>query len=277
MSSASLREIEKTLTKLWMSRDARESFLKGNAGEIDPKIAAQIDKDGVELYATLLNYGHQDVMRSIYPFTARLLGSAWQSTVDHYLAQYPPNHFNLNRTAMRFSAYLQEHGARWQNQFPFLCELVDYEWVEMELLEIDAEPPVSELCGLQSPEQFTQYAPILNPALILRHYRYPMIKIVSQLETSKRLPRNVSPVETNVVIYRDPQNNNCRFLEVGPTAAMVLEKVHENVSYAELIQLAVSLNAGADPQKVVADFIGMIENFQDIRVFLGNRKAAGAE
>src|SRR5277367_133169 len=135
MPQSSLREIEQTLTTLWMNRDARARFLAGKNASISPDLAKQIDRGGVELYAGLLNYGHHDVMNSIYPLSAKLLGKNWPAIVDDYLETFPPHHFNLNRTAKQFPGYAEQSLSEFTERFPFLPELADYEWVEMELLE----------------------------------------------------------------------------------------------------------------------------------------------
>ncbi len=68
MSAPSLREIEQSLSSLWLKESCRESFIKGSNSAVPPSIAAGIDQSGVELYATLLQYGQQDLMLSIYPY-----------------------------------------------------------------------------------------------------------------------------------------------------------------------------------------------------------------
>lgn len=273
MPQSSLRDIEKTMTTLWMRRQEREAFLEGDESKINADIAGQIDKSGVELYASLLNYGHQDVISSIFPFCAKLLHKHWEEIVDDYLEEYPPNHYNLNRSAERFPEYLDRHQPKLKKRFPYIVELADYEWLELELLEKDAIPPQSELETLESPEQFADYAPIVNPALALRRYNYSIMKIAEEIESSCQKPRNSSRMPTNIVVYRDPCGNRSRFLEVGSVAASIIEMALEGKApYSELISFAVSMNPNHDPQSTVIEFLAMVENLQENHLFLGNRK-----
>jgi hypothetical protein len=273
MPQSSLRDIEKTMTTLWMRRHEREAFLDGDDSGVNADIAGQIDKTGVELYASLLNYGHQDVIGSIFPFCAKLLHKHWEEIVDDYLEKYPPNHFNLNRSAQRFSEYLDKHQPRLKKRFPYIVELADYEWLELELLEKDVISPPSELETLESPEQFTAFAPIVNPALALRRYNYSIMKIAEEIQNSCQKPRNSSRMPTNVVVYRDPCGNRSRFLEVGSVAASIIEMaLADNAAYSELISFAVSMNPNHDPQSTVIEFLAMVENLQENHLFLGNRK-----
>jgi hypothetical protein len=212
-------------------------------------------------------------MDSIYPLNAKLLGKNWPAIVDDYLETFPPNHFNLNRTAKQFPGYVEQYLSDYTERYPFLAELADYEWVEMDLLEVDEALPHSQLESPQTPDHITSYGPIINPALRIRHYQFPIISIAEQLESSKRKPGKVKPGQSRVAIYRDPKLNRCRFLDVGPVAASVVEAAQAApITYAELIALAVSMSPGVNPQQTIADFLVLVDDLQSKNLFLGNKK-----
>lgn len=276
MSAPSLREIERTLATLWLDGDARQDFLKAGRDDVPQSLRTEIDKKGVKLYASLLNHGRQDLMRSIYPHCARLLGKNWQPVVTEYFAAYPPDHYNLNRAALHFAQFLKEHGQDFAKRFPFLVELADYEWLEMQLLEIDVPVVVEKSVELDSPEAFSDYGPLVNPVMTVKEYQYPICKIVDQLANSKRLPRNVSVAPTFVAVYRDPETNKCRFMELGAVASAVIDAARQGaVSFADLVSLAVSKTPQVDPQIVVSDFLKLMETLQEMRVFIGSKALAG--
>lgn len=272
MSAPSLREIEKTLAKLWMDEQSRKDFLKNDRLPDSVTFACEIDKDGVRLYGSLIRHGRQDLMRSIYPHCARLLGKNWEGIVDDYVKECPPDHFNLNRVARRFSEYLGSHMEQFKKRFPYLQELADYEWLELELLEIDVPISIEPAVQLSKPESFTDFAPVTNPVMAVREYEYPIYKIVEQLETSKRLPRNVTAGKSFVAVYRDPRSNRCRFMELGDVAAAVIAAGKDgNVTYADLVALAVARSPQSDPQVVVEDFIALVEKLHDLCLFVGSK------
>src|SRR5579883_3341877 len=119
MPAFALRDIERTMRSLWMDRTFREGFLDAREdagcsknpstkprasttfGGIERALLDQIDVRGVKLYSGLLRYGYHDVNDSVYPCCARLLGDRWDDIVDHYIHKFPPDHYNLNRTAAR--------------------------------------------------------------------------------------------------------------------------------------------------------------------------------
>lgn len=271
----SLHDIEKTLTALWMNRSLREEFLAGATTSFDPILVEQIDRNGVELYAGLLNYGHHDVLDSIYPLCAKLLGKSWFDAVERYLKEFPPTHFNLNRIGKNFPRFVREHMEQESKRYPFLYELADYEWLEMELLECRTQAPKSELESLETPEQFALFAPIVNPVLALKHYHYPLTSIAAKLEQPKSGAIKTRRKETNVIIYRDPHNHRCRFMSVGSTARAIIETAQRATTpYTELIALAVSSNPQSDPQATISEFLDLIERLQSAQLLLGNKRVS---
>ncbi|MBS1953091.1 MAG: putative DNA-binding domain-containing protein [Cyanobacteria bacterium SZAS-4] len=273
LAPPSLHEVEQTLSSLWLKESVRESFLKGE-GNVSPRIAANIDKSGVELYATLLEYGQQDLMASIYPYCAKILKKKWEPTVREYFLAYPPNHYNLNRAAQRFPTYLKSEGSHFLKKYPFLVELADYEWLEMELLEVDDEVKPQPNLVLSKPDHFIQFAPLLNPVLLLRQYEYPISEIVEKLDGKKSIS-GIKPRSSRVAIYRHPLTNHCKYLDVGEIAFEVIQaSIDVPHSYSDLISLAVSRSTNSDPQKTVVEFLDLVEKLQEIQVFIGSTKIA---
>jgi hypothetical protein len=280
MPTHSLHEIEKTMRMLWMDRKEREAFLDGptakkkkqsRIAEVNPELLNEIDKEGVKLYAGLMNFGHNDVMLSIYPGCAKLLDEKWEDVVDHYLEKYPPEHFNLNQLARRFPEYLTRYGERHLKRFPYLAELADYEWIELELMEADRPVQVNGFQSLTTPEHFENLAPVVNQVLVVREYQYPITSVVDHLEDDCCLPRDVEPAKTFVAIYRDPDSNLCRFLEVGDSAAQIIKTAQAAPTpYRDLLGLAVSLSSAQDPQQAVMDFLELVEKLQSVSLFVGS-------
>jgi hypothetical protein len=283
MSAPSLRDIENTLTTLWMDEEARCWFLSGAKLQTVPAALKDIpldfiktiSQDGVRLYGSLLNFGHHDVMESIYPYCKQLLADDWEETVDDYLKVFPPDHFNFNRLCSRFSRYFDEseRGRQHRKKFPFIAELAHYEWIELEKMEEDVLIEEFSQESLVSPESFAKLAPAVNPSLTIARYKYPLTQIVEILEAGGKLSRKISQEETIVAIYRNPETHRCHFVELGEATAQMLEKaVKSTVSYQDLIPLVVSLAKDTDPQKVVVTFLDSIEELQELKVLVGSKK-----
>lgn len=282
--SESLREIEQAMVTLWMNRGAREKFLQGTAGKkarqssvdrLPPEQLAAIDKRGVRLYAGLLNFGHHDLMLSIYPGCAKLLADKWERVVDGYLEYFPPSHYNFNRTAARFSEFLAAYGDRYQKRFPYIAELADYEWLELEILERDVEINVTPYEPLTQPEEFATLAPVVNPSLVVRHYRYPITDVVDHLRDDCCLPTNVEPKATAVAVYRHPHSHQCKFLELGGLSARVVEASSQSPqSYSDLVSLVVSLSGERNPQESIVELLELIDKLQSLYLLVGSVELA---
>ncbi len=273
LAPPSLHEVEQTLSTLWLREAVRKSFSRGDSG-ISPQIAKDIDKSGVELYATLIDYGQQDLMASVYPYCAKILKTKWEPTVREYFLTYPANHFNLNRAAQRFPIYLKNEGKQFLRKYPFLAELAEYEWLELELLEVDKEVTPQPILVLSKPEQFIHFAPLLNPALLLRQYQYPISEIIEKIDKKKSIS-SIAPHTSRVAIYRHPVTNHCKYLDVGEIAFEVIQASSDVPhSYADLISLAVTRAGNPDPQKTVVEFLDLVEKLQELQVFIGSTKLA---
>lgn len=271
-----LQTIEQTLSNLWTQDEARTKFLSGFRPDCvseDDDFSQEIDPRGVRLYASLIRHGRHDLMKSIYPGCQKILSRQWNRLVDKYFEARRPAHFNLNKAASAFSDFLKVDCPELVARHGFLPELADYEWIELEIMESDAREIRGEQVALDNPEVFNAYGPVLNSVLAIRHYQYPIAKLVDWLKDDVRLPRRVKKDATNLAIYRDPDEFYARFLELGDAASKVVERVARGpVSYAELITMAVTESGGADPQEVVVQTLELFEQLQERCLFLGSQK-----
>jgi len=280
MPSPSLREIEQAVVTLFLDRPSRERFLdktrpsKKRPTAIDslsPELIEMVESRGVRIYSRLLRIGHHDVTDSVYPGCARLIGDKWDDVVDDYLRRFPPQHYNFNRTASRLSEYLEKYGERYTRRYPYLIELADYEWLELEIMERDVAVIDRTFEPLTTPAQFEEYAPRLNPALALRRYRFPIPEIVDYLRDECCLPRDIGPKATTVAVYRDPESHLCRFLELGALTARVVEQAATTTAYRDLLGLVVEQAADKDPQAAVVEFLELVDKLQSLKLFLGSQ------
>jgi len=272
-----LATIEQTFATLWTNEGVRSQFLSGNRPDcVEEEMAAQIDPRGVRLYASLIRTGRQELMQSIYPGCQKVLSRQWTRLVDRYTETRPPVHYNFNQVAAAFSEFLKNDTPEITTRHPFLPELADYEWIELAIMESDKVAKRGENVALDNPEVFAAYGPILNPVLVVRHYQYPIAKLVDWLRDDVRLPRRIKKDATNLAIYRDPEDHSSRFLELGALAARIVEMVEmveaKSVSYAELLTVAVSESKSGDPQETVMKVLELFEQLQELNVFLGSTK-----
>lgn len=272
MSAPSLRELEQSLVTLWTDRSQLKRALEGKKCDLPLEIVKGIDHR-VSVYTRLLEIGQNELLRSIYPYCAQLLRGDWERTVRDYISHYPPKHFNLNRAGQKFAHYLDNEGSKLLVRFPYLNELADYEWIELELLERDEEVEVKAFAELDSPEKFAQFTPWVNPLLILRTYEYPLTALIAKLDARKRIPSVIKRKSTYIAAFRNPETNHCTYLELGQRAfELVATAQAKEQSFADLIAFAVAQQPAADPHETVAEILDLLDEFKEQNLFIGTRK-----
>lgn len=267
---SSLHEIEKTLTAIWMERQPIESA-QSLACVLESET---FDEKGAQLYARLIGYGNSDVLSSIYPYCEKVLGKNWDKTLRAYIQKFPPDHFHLNTAAKRFPQFLQSECPELIEKIPYLAELADYEWLEMELLELDTAIGITEKSPFNDPQTFVSLGPLLNPTLRVHSYAFPIQEIVDfldDMEEGKSFRKKFKPCKSHVAMYRDPVTHRVRIVDLDENAQILLSEASSS-SYADLARRNVELNPTLDPQSTVADVIDLIEQFREINLFVGDRK-----
>lgn len=278
--SSSMHDIQSTLQTLWLDNEACEDYFRHEAGNCasdgSTTFRRNTDRQGVELYGRLLRYGWHDVMSSIYPFCEHVLGDEWQGIVDNYLKTCPPKHFNLNRLGEQFPRYVTLHEAKLLERLPYVAQLSDYEWLELEVLEHPGIVARAPWEALSSTEQFENLCPIVNPTLRKRRYDYAVSNIADSIERGDCLGAASKAKETFVVGFRPDRSHNCRILEMSELAMAILEAaLEEEYSYKDLAMIAVNSCEGLAPQDAALEFIGLIEKLQNIDVLVGSRARCG--
>jgi hypothetical protein len=218
-----------------------------------------------------------DLMSSIYPVIEKLLGKQFRAIVFDYFESMPPVHYNLNRSANRFPQYVVSLEKQ-MTRYPFLAELADYEWIELEVLEDPTPDSKYEHCktGMDiDPVYFAGLTPGLNSVLITRRYLYNIPNLSEEIEEGKKLPRRVKQEPTCAVVYRDPETLDARFLEVDEVSLWLLETIKERpaITYGELIK-EVCKRQPDDVQNTLIGLLETIEQFKTLKLIVGERSIA---
>jgi hypothetical protein len=276
-----LHEIEKAMSTLWMNRHARAWLFSDESideapeevAAIDPQILKEMDRKGASLYAGSINYEHHHMADVIFPYCAKIIGKDWDELVKDYYQAYPSSHYNFNKICINFSRYLSEQRPELLSKYPYLAELADYEWLELEKSEDEREVKNAERIEINSLEQITQYCPMVNPTLTMRHYEYPIPDIAEKLENSKRVQKKFKAEACNVAIYRDSETFNTRFMQLGTASSTIIETAQSKPSsYQELLKIGISLSSYSDPEKIVSEFLELIEELHTDNIFVGSKK-----
>jgi hypothetical protein len=124
---------------------------------------------------------------------------------------------------------------------------------------------------LATPEQIFSLYPVVNPTLSLRDYKYDVLKIGEKIKAGKKVGK-VKPSRTIVACYRNPQTHEGNFAEIGEAAAKIVEIARTPSTYQSLIPQLVALTPNLPPQEAVSEFLELVEDLQELGIFVGSRK-----
>ncbi len=238
---------------------------------------AEIPRDKLKLYTSLIRSGIHGTMEGFFPATKRFYtDKQWRQLAELYRRSCPNPSFQLFRSVKQLPDFLAtlplepphpdhpDHElAETVRRFPFLPEIARYEWLEAELRSApDIEPPDGlESRPPESAEELSQYRPCWNPAGTVCAFRFPVPDILEQLKglSDENLEKlsGLQPHPTEILVYRDVRTLGVRYFKLNPLTAMLLKEsrqapsclaaldtLHQNVSTVRAIPRDVLLAEG---------------------------------
>ncbi|MBA4049877.1 MAG: hypothetical protein C0508_10050 [Cyanobacteria bacterium PR.023] len=271
----SLEYVQSTLHSLWSNEEFCHDYFNDIAEYSKPSQQTMpkllFDKRGVELYGRLMRYGWHDTMSAIYPACETLLKEQWRALVERYLKVCPPSHFNLNQIGKQFSNYLIAFEEAIVKDYPFIAQLADYEWLELEVLEHSSIVSREPWQPLETTEQFAALHPKVNPTLCLRHYDYRIADLSYNIENGQSIDEISEAQETFVAGFRPFQSIKSNLIETNNLSVLILEKAASKAfSYRDLALVTIQFYDNEEPGNAIIEFIELVESLQEMDVLVGS-------
>jgi hypothetical protein len=171
-----------------------------------------LDSARLAVHARLLLQNLVTLLGSGFPVLRAVLGDApWRALVRDFLAEHRSRTPLYHQLPQEFARYLAQ-GRRARNDPPWLAELADYEWLELEVAQAPEElPPPSA-----SAADPLDTAPVPNPLARARCYTHPVHTIAPG-----RLP---GPAATWLVVLRR-RDDAVTFFELNAVSARLFELI----------------------------------------------------
>jgi hypothetical protein len=184
----------------------------------------------LQTYRELVLAGMLDVLKTICPVANGILSSEeWRTVFWKFLREAPPKNVVIRQLPYEASQNLKNHPHPFQESYPWLGELMEYEYLEVRVgfAPEDTEPV--------PPGQIK-----LNPAHALGRYTWPVHFISEQYHDPKKLPRG----DYFLFLWREPQELKVQFMEINPTVVALLEhlQVGPEIPQDLLAQVAEQMN-----------------------------------
>lgn len=222
-----------------------------------------------KVYAELLNSTIDDCLRTCFPVCQEILGDEiWQQLVALFIKDHICETPLYREIPNEFMAYLiNEKPAI---ELPeFMLDLAHYEWIELILETEEANEHENSFPILVKPSIMI---PVLNPVLLLLHYRYPVQSISASNEEWKNWQVRKESYEQKAIIlagYRD-KHYKVKFVELNSITARLIEILQKQTRNQEhvLLQLSDEINY-RDPKKFMIFGMDILQQLAEQQIIIG--------
>jgi hypothetical protein len=170
-------------------------------------------KGRYQVYRELVSERMVDALKNISPVARSLLSDKeWWILLWDFLKKAPPKSEILRELAWEFSQHLKDSRHPLFAKYPYLGELLEYEYLEIEMrfaMEDEARTPAGKLR--------------INPAHALRDYRWPVHFIGEKFRDAKKMPRG----DYHLLLWREPESLDVKFMEVNGLVAGLLRRLEK--------------------------------------------------
>lgn len=162
-----------------------------------------------QTYRELVFEGMLDVLQNICPVARGILSEEeWKQIFWDFLRKAPPQSVVLRRLPFEASQYLKANTHPLSKRYPWLGELMEYEYLEV---------------GLRFAEEDQGSTPDgkirLNPAHALGIYTWPVHFISEKNYDPNQLPRG----EYSLLLWRHPESLEIKFMEINPLVRVLVQ------------------------------------------------------
>jgi hypothetical protein len=213
-----------------------------------------VREDNLPQYRRLIRNIFNDTLVTAYPITGKLLSdNEWNGLVDDFMRDFSPSSPQVWQMPRELWEYVSDSGHHLAVKYPFLTDLLWFEWLEIELYMMKDITVSFRQKGSLREEKM-----VLNPEHKIVGFEWPVfLKSPGKIESDDK-------GQYFLVMFRHPVNKSVRFIHVSPVLARLIELLSENPkSLEELIaDLSIDLKAtiSSEQQSYVEIFLsGLFE------------------
>ncbi|WP_413790746.1 MULTISPECIES: HvfC family RiPP maturation protein [unclassified Pseudomonas] len=215
-------------------------------------VPSGMDAARAQVYRDLVFENMRSLLSGTFPVLVSVLGQAyWRACVRRFLREHRCATPRFGEIAGEFVAYLAAHPAPdWP---PFMAELAHYEWVEMALLQSEAEPlPTPDEASLL--DSRLRVSPLAWPLV----YQWPVHRLAPSYQPA------IPPAQPTLLLVRRTPGFEVRFSELSPLAWRLLQRIE---GYPGLVGrgqlLALAREAGVDSFAFMDSAVALLRRMRD--------------
>ena len=169
-----------------------------------------------------------DILESAFPITYKFLPKKeWESMTHDFFSNHACQTPQIWKLPLEFVNYIKVNYMDIKNVYPFLNDLLLFEWLEIELFNMEDE----ELPSFASTGDWMYDSIIMNPEYKMIAFKYPVhLFPPSQLSTKK-----VKSADYFLLIYRHPDTKRVELFNLSPLHVFVIEKIENQKKLNQII------------------------------------------
>ncbi len=175
-----------------------------------------ISDERLKIYKLLVYNNIEDTLTKAFPITKKFLENHWENIVETFIKEHPLNTPYLWELPADFIAFVKAENLPDKYNIPFLLELLEYEWIEIEIFNKDLPENQSEFSW---DKRF-----FLSSTAILKSFQYPVHRLGSI--TEKDLIKHKG--NYHLVIYLSPEDYEVSYIEITDFLYDLLSKISED-------------------------------------------------
>ncbi len=222
-----------------------------------------IEDRRLRIYRRLFIGNVRSLLEGNFPVAAKILGEhEFATLVRRFYSEHASHTPYFPEIAREMLRFIEENPDCWAERWPYLYELMHYEWVEL-ALGISSEE-IDQVEHRREGDLLGE-VPVVSPLAWRLAYHYP----VEQLSVDYT-PSEAPPEPTFLVVWRD-REDKVRFLKLNPLSAQLIANLAEQPGHSGKDQLlALAQATGApDPEAFVQAGLGMLEDWRSRDIILG--------
>lgn len=214
------------------------------------------------VYAELVHNNITGFLDTCFPVARQTLGEKrWSRLVKRFIATHLGETPYFREIPLEFLGWFQSAAPA---GYPaWLASLLHYEWAE---LAVDTMPVAAADLQVDAGVPMTEGIPVLNPAMLLLAYDWPVQRIGPTYR-----PRKVAPVQ--LLVYRDAADK-VRFMQLNAVTARLIALLQGGGKPSDEVLAQLANELGYADRAAFRGFgLGVLQDLQREGVLLGCRAA----
>ena len=176
----------------------------------------QVRKERVHHYRRLVFNVINDSLQSAFPLALNLIGeNEWTHLANHFFSDYKPQSPQVWKMPGEFCNWFFETQQPFRNKFPFINDLLLFEWKEVELYMMDDIPYedyIAEGSWLQS-------RLVINPEHAILPVSWPV-----HLKKAKTI-EETDKGQFYILMFRERESGRIQFMDISAIYVLIIENL----------------------------------------------------